>query len=276
MALWKQALSIAGMAGDLKAKALLLENLGSTAQLLGDPAEATNYLVQAWDVAHQLKDPELDDRVLKKLATSATAAKDRPRIISAYAELLARAEAMGDTSAQAQDTAVLGRALLDTGKPAEAAPLLRRAVKLFSSQGKREDASLASYFVGQAMTILEDYMGAVDAYREAALIARETGNTAREALARRGVGNTRYLLGDFDGAAEGLREALSLARRSGARDIEASTLMSLGNVQFYRKQPKEAVGFWEQSLKLARALSDREMEGESLGNLALAYTQLRD
>jgi tetratricopeptide (TPR) repeat protein len=274
--LWQQALTSARAAGDRNAQALLLENLGSTAQLLGEPGEATKYLAEAWELARRLNDANLAGRVLERLAESARAAKDDGLIIVAYRELLARAEARGDRSAQALDAAVLGRALLDEGKPAEAATLLRRAAELWRADGRREDTGLALYFLGQAMIKLEGYLEAVDAYREAAVIAGESGDRSREADALRGLGNGRYLLGDFDGAARVLREALSLARRSGERAIEASVLMSQGNVDYYRKQPHEAVRSWEQALKLARDFKDREMEGKVLGNLALAYTQLKD
>jgi tetratricopeptide (TPR) repeat protein len=241
---------------------------------MGEPADATGYLAEALELARRTSDANTEARVLEKLANSARQARDWPRTIAAYRDLLERAETAGDRRAQAQDAGILGETLLDAGQPDAAVSILHKAADLFGTDGSRADAGLALYLLGRALTKREDYVGAIAAYQQAAVIAREAGDSSREADALHGLGNARNLVADYDGALSTLNDALALARRSGNRSTEGSVLMSLGNVQYHKKQPKEAARFWEETLKAARELKDRTMEGEALGNLGLAYTQL--
>jgi CHAT domain-containing protein len=276
MALWSQALGVSRAVGDLGAQTFLLEKLGSTAQLMSEPAEATGYLAEALELSRRTGDANMETRVLGELGNSANQAKDWPHTIAAYRDLLARAETAGDRSAQARDSGILGQALLSSGQPDAAIPILRRAAELFGAEESRADEGLAFFLLGRALSKREDYFGAIDAYQKAAAIAHENGNGSREAEALQGLGNTQYLVADYGDANSTLNNALAVARRSDARSTEGSILMSLGSIQYYKKQPNEAVRFWEQTLKVAQEQKDRAMEGEALGNLGLAHTQLHD
>ena len=117
--------------------------MGTTAGLIGEPSEATGYLAQALDLARRLRNNEAATRILPKLAENAKKAKDLPTTIGAYRELLARAEASGDRSAQALNSGILGKALLDSGQAVAATPVLRGAASLFSTNGSREEAGVA-------------------------------------------------------------------------------------------------------------------------------------
>ena len=262
--------------GNFKTQVLLLDNLGTTAGLIGEPSEATGYLAQALDLARRLRNNEAATRILPKLAENAKKAKDLPTTIGAYRELLARAEASGDRSAQALNSGILGKALLDSGQAEAATPVLRGAASLFSTNGSREEAGVAFFLLGRALAKQEQYRGAAEAYEQAAVIERELDDASRGADALQGLGDMRYYLGDYTGAKSTFKEALRLAQRSGERSTEATILMSLGNAQHYSEKPEIAIGSWEQTLKIARDLRDRKLEGEALGNLALAYAHLRE
>jgi tetratricopeptide (TPR) repeat protein len=135
IALWRQALETARAAHDSKGQVRLLEQLGTTAGLIGDPGEATGYLAEALRLTRQIGDQKAEERVISKLAENAKAAKNFPATIAAYRELLARAKASGDKQAQALNSGVLGKALREAGQPEAAIPLLRDAASLFGAGG---------------------------------------------------------------------------------------------------------------------------------------------
>jgi tetratricopeptide (TPR) repeat protein len=269
-------LETARAAHDSRGQARLLEQLGTTAGLIGEPGEATGYLAEALRLTRQIGDQQTEERVISKLAENAKAAKNLPATIAAYRELLARAKASGDKQAQALDSGILGKVLREAGQPEAAIPLLRDAASLFGAGGQRREAGISFFHLGKALASRERYLEAADAYKRAAAIGGEVGEASFETDALHSLGNTKYYLGDYAGAADTLEQALRLARRSGEREAEALILMSLGNVRHFQDDQKKAIEYWEQTLSIARALADKGLQGKTLGNLALAHTHLRE
>src|SRR5262245_23965345 len=68
IALWRQALETARAAQDSRAQARLLEQLGTTAGLIGEPGEATGYLAEALRLTREIGDQKAEERVMPKLA----------------------------------------------------------------------------------------------------------------------------------------------------------------------------------------------------------------
>lgn len=274
IALWRQALAAYRAAGDIGGQVRVLGRLGTTANLMGQPAEATGYLAEALDLARRTDNAAAEADALPELAEAAFQARDRPRAIAANRDLLARAEAAGDTATGAVAAARLGQASLDAGQPQQAARAFRRAAALFHTLGQRANESAAFNYLGIALRQQEDYVAATDASQQAATVAHEAGNAALEARARHGLGLSHYFLGDYAGATDILNDAIRIARRAGERTTEAEARMTLGNVQYFQKQPADAVRSYEQVLDAARTLHDRKLEGEALGNLGLALSHL--
>jgi len=270
MALWRKALAEYRAAGDTAGQLRVLERLGSTANLMRQYIQASDFLAEALELARRSGNQALVADLTAKLANAASRAGDHPRAISANRDLLARAEAGGDVATAALAAARLGQALSATDQPQQAASAFRRAAELFHAAGNRENESAALKEMGAALRKQERYVAAADAYAEAARVAREAGNASLEAQALNGLGSSNYYLGDYTAAAAILKDAIRIARRAGDRSTEAAALMSLGNTQYFLQQQADAVRSYEEVLATARSLKDRELEGEALGNLGLA------
>ena len=166
-------------AGDVKRQAYALENLGTASQLMKDPGRALGYFEESLTLARRVGETRTEISVLGKLGQVARAVGDNARAVAAFGDMLARAEAAGDRDDQAFAAGNLGRSLLDAGQPTQAVPPLRRAASLFHQAGKRADEGAAWFFLGKTLARQEDYLGATDAFQQAAAAAREVEQSGR-------------------------------------------------------------------------------------------------
>ena len=153
-----------------------------------DPGRALGYFEESLTLARQVGETRTEISVLGKLGQAARAAGDKARAVAAFGDMLARADAAGDRDNQAFAAGNLGRSLLDAGRPTEAVPPLRRAASLFHQAGKRADEGAAWFFLGKTLARQEDYLGATDAFQQAAALAREfkqSGRRSRRTLRAR-------------------------------------------------------------------------------------------
>ncbi len=274
MKLWQQALVEHRSTGDLAGQLNVLERLGTTAKLMGQPSVATRYLVEALDTARRVDRAGMEIEILTKLAEAASESNDYPVAIRANRELHAHAEATRDVATASVAAARLGQALLDSDQPQPAVPAFRRAAELFHILGQKPNEGAALDYLGDALRRIENYVAAVDAYREATKIAHESGHSGLEAEATHGLGVSLYYLGDYSGATDALKKAIRLARLAGERSTETAALMTLGNVQYFLDQPEAALRSYQQVLETARKQQNKKLESETLGNMGLTLAHL--
>ena len=129
--LLEQALAAFRASGNTTGQMTALDRLGTTANLMGQPARATAAFAEALDLARRVGNAAVEADVLPKLAEVAPEAGNLPLAIDANRGLLARAEAAGDPRTGAIAAARLGQALLNFQAAAAGGPSLppgRRAV----------------------------------------------------------------------------------------------------------------------------------------------------
>jgi tetratricopeptide (TPR) repeat protein/CHAT domain-containing protein len=195
--------------------------------------------------------------------------------------------------------------------PAQARPLLRRALAAYRQTGdsarvaatlrslgqahehaSQYDAALARYQsalrasrvagnrpltaellhdVGDVYKAKGDYETALSHYRSALSIKRELDNQNSVARTLNNAGLVHEYRGDYDKALDHYRESLSIKRELGDRKGIANTLNNVGIVQAIRGRYRPALKRWEASLSLKRELGDQEGVARTLNNLGNLY-----
>jgi tetratricopeptide (TPR) repeat protein len=273
MALFGEA---AKSAPDAHGEMIALYDVGVTANAMGQPQLAVAPLARALQMARQTGDAGLEEAALAKLADASFDAGDLPHTISAYGDLLARAEAAGNEATAAVAAERLGSAQLRSGEARAALPHLRRAAALYVKSGERVPQARVLLSLGTAADQADQYLEAADAFSRSAAISHELNDKADESRALNGQAVAVYHLGDFAASVTLGRKAVALASRALDRVAEDEARTSLGNAQGLQGNWQEAVKSYQQVLDDAHASGDQAREGEAAGNLGLAYMHLED
>src|SRR5262249_54065025 len=90
------------------------------------------------------------------------------------------------------------------------------------------------------------------------------------------LGSCYNRLGEFDRATASLQAAVDQHEQAGAVLYLERALGEMGNSHYLRGNPNEARPYYERALKLAHQLNESRDASKWAGNLAAAYTELRD
>lgn len=120
--------------------------------------------------------------------------------------------------------------------------------------------------LGTAYSLTEP-LRAVEYYRQALDMARETGDRLGEGNALGGLGNAYANLGRDEQAIECYEECLLLLYDLSDGRGAGRTLTNLGNIYAGRRQHHLAVEFYRRALEVAREIGDRRGEAVALCNL---------
>jgi tetratricopeptide (TPR) repeat protein len=140
---------------------------------------------------------------------------------------------------------------------------------LAASRLLKQPVTEGRYFchLGTAYSLIEPG-SAVECYRRAIEIARETEDRIGVGNALGGLGNTYAGLGLDEQAIECYKECLTeLYEQSEGRGA-GRTLTNLGNIYAKRRQSRQAIEFYRRALEVAREMGDRRGEAAALCNLA--------
>jgi tetratricopeptide (TPR) repeat protein len=189
-------------------------------------------------------------------------------VATALAEAAARD---GDAVAEGRARYMLGGALTDIGRAAEAVEHVRLALELSARAG--DDDVHAMTVNVHAMTMYPG-LAAVAEHRRCAALARRLGNTHLEALTLGNLVMARLVEPGIDeGTVRASERQLELYRRSGDRHGEALGRYSNGQVLLRQGRPDAAIAAHLRALEL---LDEGELEFVRAGahvRLAEAYTQ---
>ncbi|WP_326549902.1 adenylate/guanylate cyclase domain-containing protein [Micromonospora sp. NBC_01813] len=173
--------------------------------------------------------PDSPSRAVAPLAVAALGRAARraiaggePELAVEYAE---RATALGGESVPKADRLVYARALLQTGRPADA---LADAEKVFANAGDDAAARSGALLVaGRAHRALGDGDRALTVWREALQVATDVGLPAERAEAMRRLGMADFLAGRLSRASSRFAAAYQVNLAAGDRRGQAWSLQSL-------------------------------------------------
>jgi class 3 adenylate cyclase/tetratricopeptide (TPR) repeat protein len=127
---FEQSLATARVIGDRQGENTVLGNLGVQAYLLGQYAESQSLFQQGLEIARDADDVVGVNIAMLNLAYIAFLLGDSERSLALFDEARRSIESIGDRPLLSYVENGAGRVLLETGRPAEAIPALRRALAL--------------------------------------------------------------------------------------------------------------------------------------------------
>ncbi|WP_435827393.1 tetratricopeptide repeat protein [Actinoplanes philippinensis] len=228
VAIHEQAVRAARLAGDLRAQAKALTDVGGAHLRLGEATAAVSACEQAIDLFRRL----------------------------------------GDPGGQAGAEIHLGNVELQLSNLAAAAAHHQRALALFAEAGDRTGEARALINLGVSHRRLGDLDAAIGYLTRGLTLHRDVGDGAGTADALNGIGHAETITGRYDAAGAHLREAVQLYRQLGSRNGEAGALDGLGLLHLRLGQPETASDYHRQSLVLTREIGNRGNEAWALNGLA--------
>jgi len=179
-----------------------------------------------------------------------------------------------DPELQMRAEGVVGRALLNLGRFAEARPHFERRLELARECGDRQSVAAARGDLGLLEKSLGSYAEA-HAHFEAQLeIALEGGDRQGEASATGNLGTACKVVGRLHEARTYLERHCELARKVGDRMGEASATGNLGLVLKNLGLIADARALFEQSLEISREIDSPIGEARAAGHLGLVAKNL--
>lgn len=117
----------------------------------------------------------------------------------------------------------------------------------------------------------ESRKGALEKYREALVLIRETGNRYQEALVLRGIGSLYEQLSQNQQALQAHLDSLQAFQDIGNRAGEAAALNSIGEIYYSIGEERRALELFGRALTLSRAAATRGQIAMALNNVGVTY-----
>ena len=168
----------------------------------------------------------------------------------------------------------LGSSYVTLGQTQAAIECYRQALAIARETGRRGSEGMLLGSLGHCYATLGQTQAAIEHYQEALAIARETGDRGSEGIWLGSLGSSYVTLGQTQAAIEHYQQALAIARETGDCSNEGIWLGSLGSSYQRLGQIQAAIECYRQALAIARETGDRSSQGVWLGRLGSSYRAL--
>ena len=180
---------------------------------------------------------------------------------------LAAATRLGDTTAQAVCSRLLGAAYADLGDHDQARSYYTRSLTLYRRLGNRRGEARIEQNLGGLAERLCRYTDALSHVEQALRLYQALGDKAAEAGALNNAGWYHGLLGDYHQARTFCQQAIALSAETGYRWAEGHAWDSMGYVEHHLGNLAEAVACYQRAVSLYREVGDRFFEASTLSHL---------
>lgn len=259
----------------LRGEALLETGLGHFA-LREYPLAFDDYS-KALPLIREGKDNESLALVLFNLGLTADHLGRRRQAKDYYSEALPLIRDQGDPDFLATAANNLGGIYVQVGQPLAAIELCKEALEIWRKSGQPTDMATAYNNLGLAYKGVGDPKAALESYQQALALHKGPGELAGQAVTLANIGTAYYEQGNFNLATDHLDRALTILRQKHLDPAkEKSVLSSLGVVYDAQGEYKRALACYEEALQLPAAPADLATEGHLLSNSGAVYSSLGD
>jgi tetratricopeptide (TPR) repeat protein/transcriptional regulator with XRE-family HTH domain len=274
---WDQALTLhratldaARRAGDRRAEASALTDLGDVEDLTGDYPAATASLTRAADMHRELGDRRGEAAALAELAVVQRLTGDYQAASASLGTALELYRDAADGLGEAYALTYLGVVQYLVREYPAATASLSKALGLHRAAGDEQGEASTLNYLGAVQQVSDDYQAAAASQQRALELCRELGDRFGEANALNHLGIVQYLTGEYEAASASLGHGLAVCRDLGYRLGEALCVTELGVVQYLTGEHAAAIASARDALALCRTLGNRLGEANALTNLGLA------
>jgi DNA-binding SARP family transcriptional activator/predicted ATPase/uncharacterized protein HemY len=216
---------------DVAEQAMLLVNLGTSYNRVGDHRLAAQYLEAGLALARQAHDAKVEITALNTLAQAACEQGGYETAQQYLDEVLVLARECGDRTCEASALSMLGSVAWRWGDIERADRCCQESLAICRDLGDRHKIPRLLNLLGILAILRESYSQAEQCYEEGLVMAREMGD--RQAMADM-LNNLGYInhhhTGNPEKAKRYYQESLSIGREIGHRHGVTSTLSNLGHL----------------------------------------------
>ncbi len=200
-------------------------------------------------------------------------------LIEIYKKLLPEDHFKGDPVLKNKKThrfilASMGNAYSHLGEPRKAIEYYRQALIISKETEDKKGEGEALGNLGNEYSHLGELRKAIKYYEKSLIIARERRNIYGESAALGNLGTAYTDLREPRKAIEYYEQALEISIETGNRRGEAITLGNIGTMYREMGEPRKAIEYYEQALKIDRDIGDKRDEGRNLKDMGLAFSLL--
>lgn len=228
MQLGQDTLSLARSTGDQRQLSRVLSAIGLVALEQKEPASARDYLVEALELAHSLKDRNLESRALNNLAIfEASVNGDHGRAQGYYKQVLDIARAIGDRNAENFALGNLGFTAGMLGKFSEAKEYLEQGLVIAREGGNLYNEIMILANLSANAGIQKQALLALQYGQKAIDLSQRTGELSGEAWGWLYSGHARLLLDEIEQAQLAFGKSIEIRERLGQSALSMEPLAGL-------------------------------------------------
>jgi tetratricopeptide (TPR) repeat protein len=231
MELGLETLELARNAGDRRQLGRVLTSLGVTAFEQKEPANAESYLVEALDIAHELKDRSLQTRALHNLALFELHVNGDPgRAHEYYRQALTISRAIGDRNSEVFNGGNLGVTAGMQGNFSEAKEYLEQSLVAALEIGDRYSEIFIYVNLSANAVTLHQPASALEYAQKAVTTSHKTGELNGESWGWFYLGHAQLLMENIEQARSSFQRSLEIRERLGQTTISMEPLAGLVEV----------------------------------------------
>jgi serine/threonine protein kinase/tetratricopeptide (TPR) repeat protein len=246
---------------------------GKALTRLGEHSRALSHLQQALDLG---PDPSTRFEILQEIISLKIAGGHYDEAVELCQTQKAFASEQPDKDLLASVETNLGRAEFHRGKFQEAKASFAAALKINQQLGNRQKTIDALINLGNISSVLSDYRGALEQWRQAFTLTRETGTLHHEGQIQNNMGIAHYKLREYQEARSCYERAREIFEELSSKSGLALAQANLGEVAFAEGDYEQALEWWTKSLDLNEEMKDNGGAVESLLQLALVCRAFGD
>jgi CHAT domain-containing protein/tetratricopeptide (TPR) repeat protein len=270
------ALKAARAAGDVKAEAQVLLNIGAVNSDLGEQRKALYFYSQALQLFRQSGDLSGQTAAIHRVGTVYREIGELQKALDCYNLALRLRRDLGDQAGVPSELTGIGTVYSLLGEKQKALDYLMEALSARRALGDRAGEAVTLNNIGLVYKDLGDQQKALQASSQALAIFRDLGDRTHEAATQTNIGIDYADLGDNRAALEHYMGALEVLRSLGDRVAEGMTLSNIGAAYSRLGESQKALDYTNQALLVQRATGDRLGEAVSLNNLGRNYSDLAE
>jgi CHAT domain-containing protein/Flp pilus assembly protein TadD len=270
----QDALSSARTAGDIKAQAAALNQIGELEARISEFSSALDSYNRALTLAQSQSDAPDEAAALNGLAGCYRGQGDSQKALGVYKQALDLATSSGNELGQATALNGLGAASSNLGQNRQALDFHNQALALAQKVGDGDLQAAILNRIGIVYDTIGEGQKALESYTHALALWRAAADPWGEANTLTNIGIVYAEAGQTDKALDYYTQALPLRRAAGDRVGEAGTLNNMGVLYKHRGEMQKALDTYKQALPFLRAADNRGGEAAALTNIGNVASDL--
>ncbi len=265
---FEESLPLWRAAGDQRAEAVALSNIGKAYDLLSETGRALDYYNRALTILRTVGDRSSEAATLNNIGLLHDSLGEKRKALDSYNLALSLLQAVGDEQVRAYALSNIGLAYDALGEKQKSLDYYKQALAILRTVKDRRGESIALNNIGHVYDTLGEKQKALDYFNQALPALRSVGDARVEAVTLNNIGYVHDSLGGKQHALRYYHQALLILRAAGDRRTEAVTLNNIGLIHRSLGEREKALDYFWRSLQLRRAVGDRSGEAITLSDIA--------